>query len=478
MELISVVISGGAGARLWPVSRKAFPKPFMSIGGSTLLSQAINRGQACGSKSLVVVTGEDHLFLTRDVIAEFASPPSTTYILEPKGRNTAPAIALAALACKKAYGLDAVMLILPADHLIPDHEAFKMCAENAVRQALLGQLVVFGILPTSPETGYGYIKVANASRNSQVALAFVEKPSTEIAIQYLASGKYYWNSGMFCFTVRTILDALQLHSPNVMTGAFAAIAGAKIDDDVFRFNDALFDAQPDISIDYAVMEHAKNVTVIPATFGWSDVGSWPSVAQTYAADVDGNTTNGNAIFIDTKSSHLTIEGQGNKLVATIGLREVVIVDTPDALLVMDKNAAQKVKSLVDMLKQQQHPSVFLQSIVHRPWGTYISLREELPTMCEGYKVKRITVKAGQSISLQFHRRRSEHWVVVQGKAMVQIGDTMHETLPGQYRFIPSKVNHRLTNIGTEELILIEIQFGEYLGEDDIVRLEDDYGRAS
>lgn len=477
MKLISVVMSGGAGARLWPVSRKAFPKPFMNVGGSTLLSQAIIRGQACGSQELVVVTGEDHLFLTRDVITELCPPPNVNFILEPKGRNTAPAVAIAALACKRDFGLDAVMLVLPADHLIPDVAAFKLCTDNAIRHARQGQLVVFGITPTSPETGYGYIKVAKVSTESQVALAFVEKPSLENAVRYLSTGQYFWNSGMFCFSVRAILDAIQLYSPAVMAAATATFACSKVDNNVSRFDEVTFAAQPDISIDYAVMEQAKNVTVIPATFGWSDVGTWPSVAQTYPADKDGNTIKGDVILVDTSNSHISVEGQGNKLVATIGVQDIVVVDTPDALLVMNKNDAQKVKSLVDVLKQQQHPSVFLPSIVHRPWGTYVSLREESPEIGESYKVKRITVKTGQSISLQYHHQRSEHWIVVSGKALVQIGDTVYETLPGQYRFIPREVKHRLSNIGAEELVLIEVQCGEYLGEDDIVRLQDVYGRV-
>ena len=478
MKLISIVVSGGAGARLWPVSRQSFPKPFMKLGGVPLLAQAITRGQACGADELLVVTGEDHLFLTRDVVTEIIPKLAVRYLLEPIGRNTAPAIAMAALAVERDHGDTAVMLVLPADHLIPDTAAFAACAAKAVKLASQGRLVVFGITPTAPETGYGYIEVARTDPQSQEVLRFVEKPPLEAAMEYLTSGRFYWNSGMFCFTAGAILAALQLHSPVLMSRARTAFGLTKVLDDVTRFEAESFAAQPDISIDYAVMERASNVTMVPATFGWSDVGSWPAVAQTYAADENGNTSNGEVMFLETHNSHVSVEGLGSKLVAAIGMRDAVIVDTPDALLVMHKDSAQGVKSLVDTLKRQEHPSAFLPSIVHRPWGTYVALREETPVATDGYKVKRITVKPEQSISLQYHRQRSEHWVVVRGKALVQIGETTYETLPGQYRYIPREEKHRLTNIGQEELVLIEVQCGTYLGEDDIVRLQDVYGRVN
>ena len=477
MKLISVVISGGAGARLWPVSRQAFPKPFMNLGGSPLLSQAIARGLACGSDELLLVTGEDHFFMTRDLVGEFAPQPRTRYLLEPVGRNTGPAIALAALACERDHGPDAVMLVLPADHLIPDHAAFAQCAAEAARLALESRLIVFGITATTPETGYGYVEVADASRSSQEVLRFVEKPTLEVALQYVASGRHYWNSGMFCFTAGAILKAFGAHAPDVLAGARRAFAASSTNDAVTRFETESFCAQPDRSIDYAVMERARNVTVVPATFAWSDVGSWASVAHAHVSDASGNTASGEALFVDTHNTHVSVEGHGAKLVVTVGIRDAVIIDTPDALLVADKASAQRIKSVVDTLKQGKHPSVFLPSIVHRPWGTYVSLREEIPEAGDGYKVKRITVKPGQSISLQYHHQRIEHWVVVRGKALVQIGDEQFETLPGQHRVIPRKERHRLTNIGQDELVLIEVQCGPYLGEDDIVRLQDVYGRV-
>ncbi|MGH6627761.1 MAG: mannose-1-phosphate guanylyltransferase/mannose-6-phosphate isomerase [Burkholderiaceae bacterium] len=476
MHLVSVVLSGGAGTRLWPVSRQALPKPFMHVGGSSLLRQALERGQSCGTDDSIIVTNQDYLFLTRHVIAELADPLRARYLLEPRGRNTAPAIALAALACAQAHGPEAVMLVLPADHLIPDSEAFVACALEAARHASQGQLVVFGISPTAPETGFGYIEVDKASRHTQKALRFVEKPDLATAQRYLATGRYYWNSGMFCFTAGTILQALKEHAPEVLAAAEQAWAGSTTQDSTTRFDAHTFGLQPDISIDYAVMERASNVTLVPAKFGWSDVGSWPAVAQAHTADTSGNTfVDGEGtefVAVDTTHTYVQVESHTPKVVATVGVQDLVIVDTPDALLVAHKNVAQKVKAVVDTLKERKHGSTHLPAAVHRPWGTYATLKEE-----DGYKVKRITVKPGQALSLQYHHQRAEHWVVVQGTAMVQIGEEEHKTLPGQYRYIPLKEQHRLTNIGKDELVLIEVQCGGYLGEDDIVRLADTYGRA-
>jgi len=452
------------------------PKPFMQLGGSTLLQQAIERGLSCGTDDTLIVTNADYQFLTRGVISELSDPPKARYLLEPKGRNTAPAIALAALACVHQHGPDVVMLVLPADHLIPDTESFVACALEAARWAMQGELVVFGISPSAPETGFGYIEVEQPGRETQKARRFVEKPDMATAQQYLASGRYYWNSGMFCFTAGTILQALGQHAPQVLEAAEKAWSSATHKGDVTTFEAHAFGLQPDISIDYAVMERASNVTLVPARFGWSDVGSWPAVAQAHPADASGNTLvpadDAEFVTVDTHNTHVQIESHGPKVVATVGVRDLVIVDTPDALLVAHKSVAQKVKIVVDTLKERGHDSTQLPAAVHRPWGTYATLKEE-----GGYKVKRITVRPGQSISLQYHHQRAEQWVVVQGIAMVQIGDQEHRTLPGQYRYIPLKEKHRLTNVGEGELVLIEVQCGGYLGEDDIVRLADTYGRV-
>ncbi len=472
MRLLSVVLSGGSGSRLWPLSRQAFPKPFMKLGGSTLLQQAIERGQACGTGDLMVVTNKDHLFLTKDVLRQMADPPETTLLLEPKARNTGPAIALAALQCIKQFSGDTVMLVLSADHLVPDVEAFVASASQAFRLATQGALVVFGISPTSPDTGFGYIEVANVSRDSQPAKRFVEKPDLQTAQEYLATGRYYWNSGMFCFTADAIVSAFERHAPELLTAARRALDSAQASGNTLQFDLHAFGLQPDISIDYAIMERADNVHVVPAKFGWSDVGSWPSVAKAQTPDASGNTMPRDVVAIDTTGTHVHIDSHGPKVVATIGVHDLVIVDTPDALLVAHKDSAQKVKKVVDTLKGRKHETVNLPAVVHRPWGTYASLKEE-----DGYKVKRITVKPGESLSLQYHHQRAEHWVVVQGTAVVQVGEVEHKTLPGEYRYIPLKEKHRLTNVGKDELVLIEVQCGVYLGEDDIVRLADTYGRV-
>ena len=491
MKLISVVLSGGAGTRLWPTSRQAHPKPFMKLGGSALLEQAITRGQACGTDELLIVTNQDHLFLTQGLLSDMTDPPKAKYLLEPKGRNTAPAIALAALTCQASAGDDAVMLVLPADHLIPDTESFVANAMEAIRQAQKGNLVVFGIQPTGPETGFGYIEVPKIGRDIQPVLKFVEKPDLQTAQEYLATGRFYWNSGMFCFTAGTMLAALEMHAPDVLSAAQAALSqsdtkmlplpDASIAPQVTRFDTHTFGKQPDISIDYAVMERATNVVLVPARFGWSDVGTWPAVALAHTPDASGNTLGASEstdwVAINTTGTHVHVDSHCHKVIATVGVKDLVVIDTPDALLVTSKIEAQNVKKVVDALKERhvnspQHQSTLLPPAVHRPWGTYATLKEE-----DGYKVKRITVRPGQSLSLQYHHQRAEHWVVVHGRGIVQIGDKEHLTTPGEYRYIPLKEKHRLTNTGHDELVLIEVQCGDYLGEDDIVRLSDTYGRT-
>jgi mannose-1-phosphate guanylyltransferase/mannose-6-phosphate isomerase len=488
-SLISVILSGGSGTRLWPISRHAHPKPFMKIGGSALLEQAIQRGQACGTDDVMIVTNQDHLFLTQNLVAEMADPPRVSYVLEPKGRNTAPAIALAAMLVAEQHGRETVMLVLPADHLIPDTSTYVANALQAARHAQQGHLVVFGIQPTGPESGFGYIEVNKVGSVPQPVLNFVEKPDSITAMEYLATGRYYWNSGMFCFTAGNIIDALDLHAPEVLVAAQRTIASAQHDGGqgstkrITRFESHTFATQPDISIDYAVMERAKNVMLVPAKFGWSDVGTWPSVADAHIADAKGNTMASEAhidwIDVDTTNTHVHIDTQGHKqVVATIGISNAVIVHTPDALLVADKAHAQDVKKVVEALKQRhidspQFQSTMLPTSVNRPWGTYTTLKEE-----GGYKVKRISVRPGQSLSLQFHHHRAEHWTVVRGHGIVQIGEEQYPTGPGESRYIPLGEKHRLTNTGEEELILIEVQVGDYLGEDDIVRLEDVYGRCN
>lgn len=444
----------------------------MKLGGSPLLQQAIERGQACGTDDLMVVTNKDHVFLARSVLRQMAAAPAASLLLEPQGRNTAPAIALAALQCIQQLGGDTVMLVLPADHLIPDVDAFAATAAQALQLATQGALVVLGISPTSPDTHAEYIEVAQVSRDAQTATGFVLKPSLEMAQDCLASGRHYLNSGIFCFTADAIVSAFAQHSPTALEAARQALAKSHAVGDAIEFDAVTFGLQPEIGLEEAVLSKATNVRLVPASFGWSDVGSWPAVANSHASDASGNTLPGDAISIDTTGTHVHVESHGPKLVATVGIHDLVIVDTPDALLVAHKDSAQKVQDVVRDLKSRSHEVAHLPATVHRPWGTYASLKEE-----DGYKVKRITVKPGESLSLQYHHQRAEHWVVVKGTAIVQIGEVEHRTLPGEYRYIPLQEKHRLTNIGQDELVLVEVQCGGYLGEDDIVRLADTYGRA-
>lgn len=472
MRLLSVVLSGGVGTKLWPASRQAFPRPFMKLGDSTLLQQAVERGQACGANDLMVVTGKDHLFLTRDVLRGMSASPQATFVLEPEGRGTGPAVAQAALQCARKYGGDAVMLVLPADLLVPDVSAFASQADRALRLAQQGLLVAFGVNPTGPDTCFGYIEVDAVSSESQPVSRFVERPDWEAAQRYLASGRCYWNSGMYCFTADALTGALERHAPELLKTARRALDMAKTTGDLVNFDPESFGAQPDISIERALMQQAENLHVIPARFAWSDVGSWRAVSAATPADASGNSLPSDGIAVDTFGTHVQIESHGPKVFAAVGVRDLVVVDTPDALLIVHKDSAHDLRKVVEVLQARKHETLQLPPVVNRPWGTYASLKEE-----DGYKVKRITVKPGEALSLQYHHQRAEHWVVVKGKATVQVGDVEHETLPGQYRYIPLEEQHRLTNIGTEELVLIEVQCGAYLGEDDIVRLADTYGRA-
>ncbi|APO88542.1 mannose-1-phosphate guanylyltransferase/mannose-6-phosphate isomerase [Marivivens sp. JLT3646] len=484
MKLVSVVLAGGSGSRLWPVSRKSMPKPFMKIGGSTLFEQAISRGVACGASDHIVVCNQDHFFLCEK--AKMCCKPS--YILEPEGRNTAPAIALAAFSVMEQHGGDTIMLVLSADHLIPNTPAFTSDVIEAKHQAEKGEIVVFGIVPTSPETGYGYIKVENKDNRPQKVLKFTEKPNEFEALEYLSSGQYYWNSGMFCFSAGTFLSELKKCSPEVYDAAELAFKSASQDGgnrgraNVLRINQTNFLNVPDISVDYAVMERSDAVMVVPARFGWSDVGTWNSISEAHTPDSNGNTTNSNQpiewLSIDTKNTHLHVETQGAKaVVATIGIENLAIVHTPDAILICEKKSSQKIKEIVGLVAQKDPNSLvgqtaILPQTVQRPWGTYTSLKKEEP----GYQVKRITVSPGQRLSLQYHHHRAEHWTVVKGKATVEVDGVEFDLGPGEHKYIPLGARHRLTNWGEEEMVLIEVQVGDYLGEDDIVRLEDIYGR--
>ena len=472
-KIIPIILSGGAGSRLWPVSRRMHPKPFMEVAGKPLLAHALERAALIADEALIV-TNQDHYFLTENLLKQTPNAPKVSYLLEPKGRNTAPAIALAVRHIQKAHGEDTMCLVLAADHLISDDAAFQQAVEQASAQAQAGNLVVFGIRPTAPEIGYGYLEVAAASDKPQPLQSFVEKPDRATAEEYLAEGRFYWNSGMFCFTAGVMAENMTAHAGDVWAASEVAFNDAMQDGAATRFQQESFVSQPDISIDYAVMERAEKIAMVLAGFGWSDVGSWDAVASAHEADTDGNSAVGidKVQFVETRATHIESTGHTEKAIAAIGLENLVIIDTPDALLVADRAKSQDVKLVVDALKAGADAELTeLPATVHRPWGTFATLKQE-----DGYQVKRITIAPGHKLSLQYHHKRAEHWVVTQGKAMVQIGDEEFETLPGEYRYIPLGEKHRLTNIGDDELVLIEVQVGSYLGEDDIVRLDDVYFR--
>lgn len=474
-KIIPIILSGGAGTRLWPISRRMHPKPFMEVAGKPLLAHALERAALIADEALIV-TNQDHYFLTENLLKETPKAPKVSYLLEPKGRNTAPAIALAVRHIQKVHGDDAVCLVLAADHLISDDAAFEKAVGQAAEQAQEGNLVVFGIRPTGPETGYGYLEVAAAGDGPQPLKSFVEKPGRATAEQYLAEGRYYWNSGMFCFATGAMAENMETHASDVWAASEAAFAEAQEEGGVTGFEEESFIAQPDISIDYAVMEKAERIAMVPAGFGWSDVGSWDAVAGAHKADQDGNSAVGveKMHFIGAANTHVESISHTEKAIAAIGTQDLVIVDTPDALLVADRSNSQEVKLVVEALKASADADLTeLPATVHRPWGAYATLKQE-----DGYQVKRITVAPGQKLSLQYHHKRAEHWVVTQGKAIVQVGDDEFETGPGEYRYIPLGEKQRLTNIGDRDLVLIEVQVGSYLGEDDIVRLDDVYGRLN
>jgi mannose-1-phosphate guanylyltransferase / mannose-6-phosphate isomerase len=473
--LIPVILSGGSGTRLWPVSREANPKPFMKVGGGpSLLRMTFDRASALpGAAEVVTVTNREYLFKTRD---EYGRDRSTgSFILEPFGRNTAPALAMAALHTAQRHGPEAVLLMLAADHLIRDQAAFAADVGMAEKLAREGMLVTFGIRPDRPDTGFGYIELGEAIGTGPGfhATRFVEKPYLELAQKYLAAGNYLWNSGMFCFTAATLLEAFAAHQPGLLEAAKACwqrSAGRPgADSQILELDAEAFGRLADISIDFAVMEKAGNVAVVRASFDWSDIGSWSAIHQAVSSDASGNSVVGEAVLVDVSNTYIQSDG---RLVAAVGLDNMVIVDTPDAVLVADRSRSQDVKKVVEHLRLNKHESVKLHRTVGRPWGTYTVLEEG-----EGFKIKRIVVNPGQSLSLQMHHHRSEHWVVVGGTAQVTNGEQQLLLQSNQSTYIPAGNKHRLENPGQLDLVIIEVQSGDYLGEDDIVRFQDNYGRA-
>jgi mannose-1-phosphate guanylyltransferase / mannose-6-phosphate isomerase len=475
MQLLPIILSGGSGTRLWPVSREAMPKPFMKIaGGKSLLQMTWERACALpGVSHAAVVTNMAYSYKTAEELMDQSGARQISLLLEPVGRNTAPAVALAALWAQAKFGADVVLVVLAADHLIDQQAGFNDAVADAAALARReGRLVLFGIEPSGPDTGYGYIEYGAqiaGSRAHRVA-RFVEKPSIDKATEYLRAGNFVWNSGMFCFTGAAVLAALEQHAPQVLQAAqrVAQLSPMSSSGQVL-FDAAAFGELPDISIDYAVMEKAANVAVIPCAFGWSDIGSWKAVAETRETDEAGNSTEGDAILVNARGTYVRAE---NRLVAAVGVEDLVVIDTPDAVLVAHKDSSQQVKDIVAKLKRDGHITAKEHLTVQRPWGKYTVLHE-----APQFKVKRIEVSPGKKLSLQLHHKRSEHWVVVQGSARLTVGEQIATLGPNESIYVPMQVKHRIENATDQPLVMVEVQCGDYLGEDDIVRFSDDFGRA-
>ena len=471
--LIPVILSGGAGTRLWPVSRRAHPKPFMElVDGETLAEKTLLRAKAvAGNAPVITVTSRDYYFYTRDLYAGIENNTGDEhFLLEPMGRNTAPAIALAAMCVRDTVHEDASLLVMPADHLIADIRNFEATVKEAFQLSNEGFLVTFGIYPTHAETGYGYIRQGEAlTANGGYRVAeFVEKPNEATAMKYLESGEYHWNSGMFCFRASTFLESLKRYAPDVYQAVDRVWEATDKSQSPIEFPAELFSECPSISVDYAVMERADNTAVVASDFGWSDIGSWKAISELYESDEAGNRIKGKAIMVG--STDCFVQG-GDRVIAAVGVENLIIVDTGDAVLVTDRHQAQDVKEVVAQLSELKHEAVNFHKTVHRPWGSYTILEDAADC-----KVKRLVIKPGQVLSLQRHHRRAEHWTVVRGTAKVRLGDDEFLLKANQSTFVPVETLHRLENPGDEDIHLIEVQTGNYFGEDDIERLEDIYGR--
>lgn len=467
--MIPVLLSGGSGSRLWPLSRAMYPKQFLALNGDySMFQETLRRLDGLDHDDPIVICNADHRFLAAEKLREMGTTLQSI-ILEPMGRNTAPAIAVTALEALKRNG-DPLLLVLPADHTIKDTVQFHKAIKIAEKLALDGALVTFGIVPNQPHIGYGYIKRGKDSHDEGFKVQqFVEKPDRATAEKFLESGDYLWNSGMFMFRASRYLEELEKFQPDVLRYAKLAYDNSAADFDFTRLESESFAKCPGISIDYAVMEHTNDARVVPLDAGWSDIGSWSSLWDVCAKDNNGNTLNGDIIALDTRNSYVLAE---NKLVTTIGVEDLVIVDTKDALLVARKDKSEDVKMIVDTLKESDRPEAIIHREVYRPWGKYDSIG------CgERDQVKRITVNPGAKLSLQMHHHRAEHWIVVKGSARVTKGEDTFMVHENESTFIPIGTVHALENPGVIPLEMIEVQSGSYLGEDDIVRLDDRYGRS-
>lgn len=466
--ILPVIMAGGTGSRLWPLSRNLMPKQFLTLHGNhTMLQSTVQRLAGLDTQAPLIICNEEHRFIAAEQLRQL-NKLSNNILLEPIGRNTAPAIALAAFTAVK-QGQDPLLLVLAADHIIADTAAFTAAVKQAEVLAQADKLVTFGIVPTAPETGYGYIKRGEAVSAAFKVAQFVEKPNLETANSYLASGQYYWNSGMFMFKASVYLAELKQHRPDIYAACEQAMADTNPDLDFIRIDAKAFNACPDDSIDYAVMEKTGHAVVVPLAAGWSDVGAWSSLWEISEKDANGNVYKGDVLSTGSKNNYVFAE---TGLVATVGLQDVIVVQTKDAVLVAAKDKVQDVKAIVQQLKAAGRTEHHIHREVYRPWGKYDSIDNG-----QRYQVKRITVKPGEKLSIQMHHHRAEHWIVVSGTANVTVDGKDTLLTENQSIYIPLGAIHALENPGKIPLELIEVQSGSYLGEDDIVRFADRYGRS-
>ncbi|MCI0749406.1 MAG: mannose-1-phosphate guanylyltransferase/mannose-6-phosphate isomerase [Nevskiales bacterium] len=473
--LLPVLLAGGSGTRLWPLSRELHPKQLLQLTNdrSLLQNTALRARKIPGVLPPVVICGEPYRFRIAEQLREIGIE-GATLLLEPEGRNTAPAAAVAALFAQQRHGADAQVFLMSADHAVKNENAFVRAATTASKAAATGRLMTFGIKPTRPETSYGYLKAGAGLGNGSVkgaraVAAFIEKPDAKKAARFLKTGGYYWNGGLFLFPAALFLDELRRFEPAMLKACEAALAQSKRDLDFIRLDAAAFRRARKDSIDYAVMEKTDKAAMVPLDAGWDDVGAWSYMGLLPPTDRHGNVTHGDVCLEDVHHSLIRAE---SRLVAAIGLRDTIVVETSDAVLITPRARAQDVKKIVETLKRAKRSEVEDHPKVYRPWGSYETLIRG-----EHFQVKRITVRPGQKLSLQMHRHRAEHWVVVKGTARVTCGERVFMLNANESTFIPQGTKHRLENPGTEPLELIEVQSGVYLGEDDIVRFEDVYGRT-
>jgi mannose-1-phosphate guanylyltransferase/mannose-6-phosphate isomerase len=470
-NVVPVILCGGTGSRLWPVSRYAYPKQFHAlVGQKSLLQQTTDRLSGISALGgCIFVTNQEYRFLVADQVQE-SGQDKVEILLEPCGRNSAPAVACAALRASIDADSDPVLVVMPADHVISRDDDFRERLEEAISIAKKGRLVTFGVVPNRAETGYGYIETGEplgVDGTARIVRRFVEKPDSGAAGEYVASGNYLWNSGVFVFKAARYLEELGRHRPDILASCQQAVRDATVDMDFVRLDQMAFEECPSESIDYAVMEASDDLVVVPLDCGWDDIGAWDALAVHHAGE-DGNALMGDAIAFNTTNSLLY---SSSRLVAAVGLDSVVVVETPDAILVTDKDSAQDVKLIVEALKKSGRNEAIEHTKVFRPWGYYESL-----DIGERHQVKRISVNPGAQLSLQKHHKRAEHWVVVTGTARVTLDDNEFDLQQNESVYIPIGARHRLANHTDQEVELIEVQTGSYLGEDDIVRYEDVYGR--